>query len=234
MALSVSRGNVVNQFVAKALGQGYTAEEQLTGEAEFGGIQIIVYPLKQAYWDLMVAAHNTRYAVAPPSLMRSFSMHGSGVEMACSASGLSASSESASMGMGLGAQIRQVIHAPTLPLDAWDMNNGVRLFVHLKSIPATVQPARSTLKTIDEITEIAFAKKLWAVLNPGQQVPAQINLQVLREQLFKVLGPDAGTLSDASINARLDAWMRAQAHGQGGVCVVRHSPCGVYPKVMCW
>ena len=38
---------VIRQFVAARLGEGQTAEEQLTGKSEFGGIQIQVYPLKK-------------------------------------------------------------------------------------------------------------------------------------------------------------------------------------------
>ncbi len=40
----------IRQFVAMPLGSGYSAEEQITGEAEHGGLQICVYPLKaEAY-----------------------------------------------------------------------------------------------------------------------------------------------------------------------------------------
>lgn len=41
----VSKG-IVRQFVAAALGEGHTAEEQLTGKAEWGGLQLIFYPMK--------------------------------------------------------------------------------------------------------------------------------------------------------------------------------------------
>src|SRR5262249_9140517 len=41
----ISKG-LIRQFVAMALGQGFTAEEQITGQAEHGGLQIIVYPMK--------------------------------------------------------------------------------------------------------------------------------------------------------------------------------------------
>ena len=34
------------RHTAMPLGDGYTVEEQLTGEAEHGGIQLIVYPMK--------------------------------------------------------------------------------------------------------------------------------------------------------------------------------------------
>ena len=37
---------VIRQFVAMPLGSGYSAEEQITGEAEHGGLQILVYPMK--------------------------------------------------------------------------------------------------------------------------------------------------------------------------------------------
>ena len=40
----------VRQFVAEPLGEGITVEEQLTGEAENGGLQIQVYPLKRVLW----------------------------------------------------------------------------------------------------------------------------------------------------------------------------------------
>ena len=37
---------VIRQFVAMPLGSGYSAEEQITGSAEFGGVQVIVYPMR--------------------------------------------------------------------------------------------------------------------------------------------------------------------------------------------
>jgi len=46
---NVGDGTVL-QFVSMPLGQGYTAEEQLTGEAKNGGIQILVHPLKPGIW----------------------------------------------------------------------------------------------------------------------------------------------------------------------------------------
>lgn len=36
----------IRQFIAMPLGEGFTAEEQITGKAEHGGLQIIVYPMK--------------------------------------------------------------------------------------------------------------------------------------------------------------------------------------------
>ncbi len=36
---------MVRQFTAMPLGEGYTVEERLTGEARHGGLQIVVYPM---------------------------------------------------------------------------------------------------------------------------------------------------------------------------------------------
>ena len=46
--------DVVRQFVATTLGSGETVEEQLTGKAEFGGIQLIFYPMKPEHYALRV------------------------------------------------------------------------------------------------------------------------------------------------------------------------------------
>lgn len=43
----------IRQFIAMPLGEGFTAEEQITGKAEHGGLQIIVYPMKhEVYVEL--------------------------------------------------------------------------------------------------------------------------------------------------------------------------------------
>jgi hypothetical protein len=44
-------GGTIRQFVAAPLGLGVTAEEQITGEAEFGGLQIEVVPMDQAKFE---------------------------------------------------------------------------------------------------------------------------------------------------------------------------------------
>ncbi len=45
----VEKGTI-RQFVAMPLGGGYTAEEQITGEAVHGGLQIVAYPIKAAVY----------------------------------------------------------------------------------------------------------------------------------------------------------------------------------------
>ena len=46
----VGKGTI-RQFVAMPLGDGYTAEEQLTGAADHGGIQIVAYPMKRERYE---------------------------------------------------------------------------------------------------------------------------------------------------------------------------------------
>ncbi len=45
----VAKGTI-RQFVAMPLGEGFTAEEQLTETAEWGGIQLLVHPLRAELW----------------------------------------------------------------------------------------------------------------------------------------------------------------------------------------
>ncbi len=53
---AVSKG-VIRQFVAERLGEGFSAEEQLTGRAEFGGLQIIAFPMKPERYLQLVREH---------------------------------------------------------------------------------------------------------------------------------------------------------------------------------
>lgn len=73
----VVEGGTVRQFVAEPLGMGMTAEGQITGKEEFGGVQIEVFPLKRAVFDAKFPARQPsggpirrglRSRVAPQSL----------------------------------------------------------------------------------------------------------------------------------------------------------------------
>ncbi|MGH7460039.1 MAG: hypothetical protein ACREMA_03300, partial [Longimicrobiales bacterium] len=45
------RKGVIRQFVAMPLGSGYSVEEQITGTAEHGGVQLLVHPLKESAYQ---------------------------------------------------------------------------------------------------------------------------------------------------------------------------------------
>jgi hypothetical protein len=116
---AVTKG-VIRQFVAMPLGSGYSAEEQLTGEAEFGGLQVIAYPMKREVyerrfpggvhdwpgtsvggWNLMAMASRVEAPVMPD------------------------------MGLAPGGKMRQEIFDDPYDFDDWDVEHSARCFVHL-------------------------------------------------------------------------------------------------------
>ncbi len=118
---------VIRQFVAMPLGEGYSVEEQLTGEAEWGGLQISVAPLKDAVWKQKREVweqgreerERRRREAESVSHLRMYY---------CEAP---ARSMRASMGLAAGGKMRQVIHPDTFNLEDWDFASADRVFVTL-------------------------------------------------------------------------------------------------------
>ena len=58
------KAGIIRQFVAMPLGGGHSVEEQVTGKADVGGLQVQVYPLRaEVYYrgkDRPEAAHVAR------------------------------------------------------------------------------------------------------------------------------------------------------------------------------
>ncbi len=102
---------VIRQFVAMPLGSGYSAEEQITGEAEHGGLQIIVYPLKPELF------RPVRH------MMRALSFE---PQLACMMAGAALD-----MGLAPGGRMRQEIYDDTYELKDWDQSHSSRCFVHI-------------------------------------------------------------------------------------------------------
>lgn len=127
------RKGVIRQFVAMPLGAGYSVEEQITGAADVGGLQLQVYPMKaEAYFRSRVAdrlpksledlvdelvtvdlGHSMLFAALPRRL---------------SATSLRAAS---AMGLGAGGTMRQEIYSDPNSLQDWDQSVSSRCFVHL-------------------------------------------------------------------------------------------------------
>jgi hypothetical protein len=112
---NVSEG-FIRQFVAMPLGEGFTAEEQITGQAEHGGLQIIAYPMKH---DVYVE-HFERQVEADMDYLE--------MPMFCRSVCESASPD---MGLAPGGLMRQEIYEDEYGIDAWDQEKGFRCFVHL-------------------------------------------------------------------------------------------------------
>lgn len=110
--------NIVRQFVAMPLGSGYSAEEQITGEAEHGGLQIIVYPMKQEIFEKrfpkVEIESKVKYQVRSSEVCYSIK-------------------EPASFDMGLapGGKMHQKIFEDPFNFDDWDQSTNSRCFVHI-------------------------------------------------------------------------------------------------------
>jgi hypothetical protein len=146
----------IRQFVAAPLGMGFTVEEQLTQKAEFGGMQIEVYPMKREEF-------NKRFPVRPPQYfgrgVRSeasssvfpgvYSWNGPLVTQDAAAGGeeslgvtaatmgvlrgrpMAMANSVKSMGMAAGGRMTQKIFKDPYGLEVWDLNHKSRTFVHL-------------------------------------------------------------------------------------------------------
>ena len=102
--------DVIRQFVAMPLGTGYTVEEQLTGDAEHGGLQIMAFPMKRKRYEQMREQEERRpkadYAMAAPA-------------------------PSDEMGLAPGGRMQQEIYDDPYGLDAWDQRRASRCFVSI-------------------------------------------------------------------------------------------------------
>lgn len=111
---NVSEG-FIRQFVAMPLGEGFTAEEQITGAAEHGGLQIVVYPMKRELYaelfDRFVLEEGSSCYEAPAVLF--------------------SRAQAPDMGLAPGGLMRQEIYADEYGIDAWDQQHAARCFVHL-------------------------------------------------------------------------------------------------------
>jgi len=110
--------DLIRQFVAMPLGQGYSAEEQITGEAEFGGIQIIACPMKAERYKELEAQRKAKQEMDYLDIP----------VFCCRASEVC---EGSAMGLASGGLMRQAIYEDEYGIDAWDMENSSRCFVHL-------------------------------------------------------------------------------------------------------
>ncbi len=112
--------DLIRQFVAMPLGQGYSVEEQISGEAEFGGIQITACPMKvERYKELEAQRKAERetdldYLDTPVFCRRAPEV--------C---------EESVMGLAAGGLMRQEIYEDEYGIDAWDTEHVSRCFVHL-------------------------------------------------------------------------------------------------------
>jgi hypothetical protein len=110
---------LIRQFVAMPLGAGYTAEEQVTGRADHGGLQISALPLRGEVWQRMLEAQRRDWTAA--------ASYG-GIMRSAAPAPAAASME---MGLAPGGRMKQEIYTDTRPLEDWDTRTSSRCFVHI-------------------------------------------------------------------------------------------------------
>lgn len=117
---------VIRQFVAMPLGSGYSAEEQITGEAEYGGLQVIAYPMKAKRYERLVKERGKRvvfedvlHCVAEDAVL-----YGDSADLMRVGAPLD-------MGLAPGGRMRQKIYEDPFKLEDWDLENASRCFVHI-------------------------------------------------------------------------------------------------------
>ena len=98
---------VIRQFVAMPLGEGYTVEEQMTGAARHGGLQIVAYPMKRERYEKLFAPRSMPH-----------------VAFCCSSSLVEDP-----MGLAPGGRMKQDIYDDPYGLDTWDQRYASRCFV---------------------------------------------------------------------------------------------------------
>jgi hypothetical protein len=120
---------VIRQFVAMPLGSGYSAEEQLTGGADVGGIQIQAYPLKADVYFEKELRERLPDSLADifDELARDLLSDDDLLFAACPTS----VREASCMGLGAGGRMRQEIYKDSREFDEWDTGMTSRSFVHL-------------------------------------------------------------------------------------------------------
>lgn len=136
---------IIRQFVAMPLGEGYSVEEQITGEAEFGGMQIEIFPMRAEVF-------NRRFPRIKRRREALLSLQEDGI-CCCEA-------PRAAMGLAPGGRMRQEIYGDPFSIHDWDTGNGSRCFIHLVNSTTwqsiTGQRPPSLPPTARDYTEAGF------------------------------------------------------------------------------
>jgi hypothetical protein len=106
---------IIRQFVAMPLGAGYTAEEQVTGKAEHGGLQVMACPMKRKAFEKRFPVRPKRARSAETgSIMYSV--------QPCAPAG---------MGLAPGGRMKQDIYEDAFGQDEWDLEHRGSCFAHI-------------------------------------------------------------------------------------------------------
>jgi hypothetical protein len=96
------------------LGSGYSAEEQLTGEAQHGGLQLVAYPMKREVFERRFPKREHHHGNFEEPLF-------------C----IRKSPAAPSMGLAPGGRMRQEVYEDPFKIEDWEPEQRGRCFVHL-------------------------------------------------------------------------------------------------------
>lgn len=118
---------LIRQFVAMPLGSGFSVEEQLTGKAEVGGIQLQACPMRvESYFNNTIVPNlpEELLELIPALFRKHLVERPSGIKM-------SPPRRFGPMGLAAGGLMRQEIYKDPYPFEDWDPAHPIRCFVHL-------------------------------------------------------------------------------------------------------
>ncbi|MDO5103204.1 MAG: hypothetical protein Q4D91_09945 [Lautropia sp.] len=107
----------IRQFVAMPFGEGFTAEEQLMGEAKKGGLQIRAVPMKRDAYESLIEQEKGRFGAAYTLLGGDIPAP---VPCICP-----------SFGFAPGGRMVQDLYKSDFEPDVWDEENAVQTFIHV-------------------------------------------------------------------------------------------------------
>ena len=134
---------LIRQFVAMPLGSGFTAEEQVTGRAEHGGIQLLVRPMQAEVYEERIRRPRIEAARRREQEARRREQEARRREEMAQRDeflkdhpvlycyGNSMKRMDSELGLAPGGLMRQKIHKDHYGRDAWDSTTRIRCFVHL-------------------------------------------------------------------------------------------------------
>jgi hypothetical protein len=138
------RKGVIRQFVAMPLGAGYSIEEQITGKADTGGIQVQVFPMRaEAYFRSRIEQTLPKSLedllgelvdgiLVSSDIRDNRLLQSEGIRMRASMAPSSCRlGVDAMMGLGAGGTMRQEIIKDRHDFSDWDLSLTSRCFVHL-------------------------------------------------------------------------------------------------------
>jgi len=147
----------IRQFVATAMGKGYTVEGQVSGEEKFGGLQLLVVPATDKFLKKQRSGPRGQSA-SDPIEGGVFHLQGMGevhdgdamigaainsvYSSAAPTAGVMRSAgmqpqrkslvhKGAQMGLGAGGEMVQKIYPDPHGIDTWDASGAGRLFIHM-------------------------------------------------------------------------------------------------------